>query len=137
MIRAVTLMLTLVANSGSDDPFRVSTAYNVQDDKSPPSLVAQLTINPEEGWKYNRAYPATAALEINGRAVASDHTVAYGVPPSVAFTASANLGDVPDPPYDIVIIASFSLCTETSCRVWRRKRIAVAGSRAPIRIFRD
>jgi uncharacterized protein YcsI (UPF0317 family) len=137
VIRAMILMLALVSNPRVDDPFRVSTSLDIQDDKSPPSLVAQFTINPAGGWKYNRAYPSTAALEINGRAVASEYTITHGAPSSVAFTTTANLGDVSEPPYDIVIVASFSLCTETSCRVWRRQRIVVAGSKAPIHIFHD
>jgi len=100
----------------------INAVYSVDTEWVEDSLKKETTISiklvPTKGWKWNTEYPfkydiqSKQKLELSWRAFDHQNKTAL-------FTFS--LKKIPKELQNINIVISFSFCSETTCRVWRKK----------------
>ena len=116
MIKAVFVVCALLASSQTDTPYSYDAKAEKDDIRK--ELNLYFAIHPDEGWKWNKKYPAKYKfkhLDNNkGEKLAFKDGIINVVVPWQE-----------KPINEVVVEASFSLCTAAVCKVFRSKSFKI------------
>ena len=117
MTIGILMMVATMAAASPDAPY----SYSATADAHGELLTVYMKIYPDIGWKWNSKYPAKYQIKwSDGESIKYDFT-SDGVAGIIYMWEKTE----ENKPEVITLIASFSLCTEQTCKVFRNQEIKI------------
>lgn len=111
MIKGLAMVMTMLV-AGTCLPYSFETGGK-KDDKT---FSIYVNVQPDLGWKWNNIYPSSFRVKIDD----SDHGKHKFINGKIAMEYFSTTKST-----DVLIIASFSLCTKKLCRSFRNKEFHI------------
>lgn len=110
MIKTIFIVCALLVSSQTDTPYSYDAKAEKDDIRK--ELNLYFAIHPDEGWQWNKKYPAKFKLKYLDNNKGEKFAFKDGI-------INVMVPWAQKPVNEVVVEASFSLCTETICKVFR------------------